>query len=379
MKKSFKQLSVLGLTIMFLAIIPLMSFAGDSDKEYKFAVLLPLTGPIAFLGEPVTTGIDLAIKKINDNGGINGKKLSVVYGDTKGDSKLAVTVFRQLLLSEDIKVFMPFLTGETLAIQPIARDENAIVMSLTVHEPCANKEMNTFRLSYSFQAEALAMADYLLKKDIKSISVIYSEDAASKFQVEETFIPTLEANGVKNIYQESFKVRQKDFRSLVARVKNQDPSDIYIAGFGSDFPNILKELKIQDLLPPKVRITGGVPMWEVSHFVKPKLLEGIIFASPPLFVNNPEAKIQRSVNAPASFQKRSSNFLTFYAYDNAMILADALSKTGSMDYSKIRDYLFSLKEYKGISGRMEIKENGSSSPDLVIFKWENEMIKLVSR
>jgi branched-chain amino acid transport system substrate-binding protein len=376
MRINIKILSILGLMIMFLAIIPMKSMASNSENEYKFAVLLPLTGPIAFLGEPVTTGIDLAIEKINDNGGINGKKLAVVYGDTKGDSKLAVTVFRQLLLSEDIKVFMPFLTGETLAIQPIARDEDALVMSLTVHEPAANKAMNTFRLSYSFQAEALAMADYLLKRGLKSISVIYSEDAASKFQVEKTFVPKLEENGVKNIYQESFKVRQKDFRSLVARIKNQNPTDIYIAGFGSDFPNILKELKIQDLLPPNVRITGGVPMWEVSHFVKPKLLEGIIFASPPLFINNPEAKIQKIINAPASYQKRSSNFLTFYAYDNVMILADALTKTGSMDYLKIRNYLFDLKEYNGISGRMKIKENGSSSPDLVIFEWKDEMIKL---
>jgi branched-chain amino acid transport system substrate-binding protein len=376
MKKYTRMLSILSLTILFLLLTTMKSIAADSDDVYKFAVLLPLTGPIAFLGEPVTTGIDLAIKKINDSGGINGKKLEVVYGDTKGDSKQSITVFRQLLLSENIKVFMPFLTGETLAIQPIAKDEDVIVMSLTVHEPAANKDMNTFRLSYSFQAEALAMADYLMKQDLKSISVIYSEDAASKYQVEKTFVPTLEANGIKDIYQESFKVRQKDFRSLVARVKNQDPTDIYIAGFGSDFPNILKELKIQDLMPPRVRVTGGVPMWEVSHFVKPKMLEGIIFASPPLFKNNPEAKIQKVIKAPASFQKRSSNFLTFYAYDNAMILADALRNTKTMDFLKLREYLFNLKEYNGVSGRMKIKENGSSSPDLVIFEWKNGKIKL---
>jgi hypothetical protein len=35
-----------------------------------------------------------------------------------------------------------------------------------------------------------------VKQDLKSISVIYSEDAASKFQVEKTFVPILEANGI---------------------------------------------------------------------------------------------------------------------------------------------------------------------------------------
>ena len=51
--------------------------AAKGDGTLKIGTLLPQTGSLAFLGPPEFAGVDLAIKDINDAGGVNGKQVEV--------------------------------------------------------------------------------------------------------------------------------------------------------------------------------------------------------------------------------------------------------------------------------------------------------------
>src|SRR4051812_45761279 len=63
--------------------------AAKGDGVLKIGTLLPQTGSLAFLGPPEFAGVDLAIKDINDAGGVNGKPVEKVdsdSGDTSTDT-----------------------------------------------------------------------------------------------------------------------------------------------------------------------------------------------------------------------------------------------------------------------------------------------------
>jgi len=59
--------------------------ASCKDAGLKVGTLLPTTGSLAFLGAPEIAGVDLALKDINEAGGVGGKCVSVTYTDS-GDT-----------------------------------------------------------------------------------------------------------------------------------------------------------------------------------------------------------------------------------------------------------------------------------------------------
>src|SRR5215218_4126345 len=72
--------------------------AAKGDGTLKIGTLLPQTGSLAFLGPPEFAGVNLAIKDVNAAGGVNGKPIQVVHGDS-GDASTDIangTVDKQI-------------------------------------------------------------------------------------------------------------------------------------------------------------------------------------------------------------------------------------------------------------------------------------------
>lgn len=87
----------------------------EGEKVYTIGGLYPLTGSAASSGKTMQYGIDYAIKKINEAGGVNGYKLEVVWGDTQGDAAIAVTEAERLITEEEVDIVMGcYQSGVTL-------------------------------------------------------------------------------------------------------------------------------------------------------------------------------------------------------------------------------------------------------------------------
>ena len=89
--------------------------AADGDKTVTIGGLYPLTGSAASSGQTMQYGINYAIKRINEGGGINGYKLNVVWGDTQGDPATALTQAERLITEENVDIVMGcYQSGVTL-------------------------------------------------------------------------------------------------------------------------------------------------------------------------------------------------------------------------------------------------------------------------
>ncbi|HUL29853.1 MAG TPA: ABC transporter substrate-binding protein, partial [Thermodesulfobacteriota bacterium] len=63
-------------------------------EEVTVGVLLPLSGPVAPIGRTSRRGLDLAVKEVNEGGGIKslgGAKIKLIYADSRGDPKIAMS------------------------------------------------------------------------------------------------------------------------------------------------------------------------------------------------------------------------------------------------------------------------------------------------
>ncbi len=81
MKKLWIGIGVV--VVVTLAIVLIVTQTKKEPEEIKIGAVLPLTGGMASHGEDARRGIDLAVKMKNKAGGINGKKIRVIYEDDK--------------------------------------------------------------------------------------------------------------------------------------------------------------------------------------------------------------------------------------------------------------------------------------------------------
>ena len=90
-EKKMKKL-VLTAAAMFAA----MTLAGSAyaADEIVIGAVYPMTGDLADSGKTMQEGIDMAVEEINEAGGIEGKTVKVIYGDSKGDEWKAAEVAR---------------------------------------------------------------------------------------------------------------------------------------------------------------------------------------------------------------------------------------------------------------------------------------------
>ena len=72
------------------------SNGGSSDTVFKLGSIGPVTGQNAIYGNAVKNGIDLAVKEVNEAGGINGVKLEFDFQDDESDAEKAVNAYNTL-------------------------------------------------------------------------------------------------------------------------------------------------------------------------------------------------------------------------------------------------------------------------------------------
>jgi len=98
-------------------------------QTIKIGFLAPLSGGMEVMGRPLLTGAEIAVKQINQDGGINGRQLELVVRDDKGTGKDAVTAGRDLF-SSGVKLLCGNIsTASVLGISPILSESDAALIS----------------------------------------------------------------------------------------------------------------------------------------------------------------------------------------------------------------------------------------------------------
>ncbi|HEX4369673.1 MAG TPA: ABC transporter substrate-binding protein [Rhodopila sp.] len=95
-----------------------------ASEPIKIGFLPALTGPSSSTGVAINRGTILAVKEINDAGGVNGRKIELITRDTQSDPTKAVNGATELTRRQKVHVVWgPLNSGEALAATPlIARD-----------------------------------------------------------------------------------------------------------------------------------------------------------------------------------------------------------------------------------------------------------------
>lgn len=240
-----RRLSKLLATVAFVG----MSGYGMAAETIKIGIAGPVTGPVVQYGDMVFAGALTAIDEINKAGGINGAQLEGVKYDDMCDAKQGVAVANKVV-NDGIKFVVGHTCSGPTQVATTIYDDEGIVMitpSATAPEITARGYNTIFRTIGLDNMQAPVAAAYVADKlKPKAVAVIhdkqqYGEGVASAFKKE------LEAKGIKVVMFEGINTGDKDFSSLITKLRRDNVDFVYFGGYHPELGMLLRQSKEKGL------------------------------------------------------------------------------------------------------------------------------------
>jgi len=104
---------VVGLVIATLVLAAFLPGGAVGAEDVTIGVLYAYSGDLGTYGELETDAMNLAVKEVNENGGVLGKRLTLITRDTKSSGDVAVTWAHELIEVQDVPVIIGTAGSET--------------------------------------------------------------------------------------------------------------------------------------------------------------------------------------------------------------------------------------------------------------------------
>jgi len=195
---------------------------GVSKDEILIGSIQDLSGPIAGFGKQVRNGMLLRVDEINEQGGINGRKLKLIVEDSAYDPKKAVLAAQKLVNQDKIFIMIGHIgTAQNNAAMPVQFEKNVInffpvTAAREMYEPL-NRLKYSFAATYYDQMRG-AVPKLAKDKGAKKVCTMYQDDEFG-LEVVRGAEAGLKTIGMEFAEKTSYKRGATDFSSQVARMK----------------------------------------------------------------------------------------------------------------------------------------------------------------
>jgi branched-chain amino acid transport system substrate-binding protein len=195
---------------------------GVSATEITLGSIQDLSGPIAGFGKQSRLGMLLAVDEINEQGGINGRKLKLIVEDSAYDPKKAVLAAQKLVNQDKIFMMLGHLgTAQNMAAMPVQFDKNVInffpiTAAREMYEPF-HKLKYAFAATY-FDQMRNAVPKLVKDKGAKKVCTMYQDDDFG-LEVLRGGEAGLKTIGMDFAEKTSYKRGATDFSSQVSKMQ----------------------------------------------------------------------------------------------------------------------------------------------------------------
>jgi branched-chain amino acid transport system substrate-binding protein len=330
------------------------------------AAVGPVTGQDASTGEQMERGAQAAVDAINAAGGVLGQKLHLVVKDDVCDPKQAVAVANELSGEGVFAVIGHMCSGAAIPASKVYNEEGVLTISPSATSPLLTEQGfdNVFRTCGRDDQQGEVVADLIAKKyGGKNVAIVQDKTAYGQ-GLADVVKKDLNAKGIHEAMYESISRGERDYSSLVAKLKQNDIGVMFFGGYHTEAGLIVRQMRDQGL---KTVFIGDDDLttrefWSITGAAG----EGALMS----FNTDPRTKPEA---ADAVKRIRAAGFdpegNTLYSYAAVQVVAEALRRAGSVDLKKV---IAALHEgsYPTVIGNLAFDAKGDvTKPDYIIYRW----------
>lgn len=321
-------------SLAMAVMLPLAAGAetqGVSKNEIVVGTIQDLSGPLAALGSHFRNSLQMRFDEANANGGVHGRKITLIAEDSGYDPKKGVLAAQKLIQKDKVFATVSNMgSGVVLATMPLFLERNVLHLFPATGHPATFEPLEKYKFgtlaSYTMMIEK--GAPYVIKKNgYKKIGVLYQDDDFG-YEVLAGAESVLKSLNLKLCDKTSYKRGATDFSSQVAKLK----------GSGCDFIILGTVLRETVGVLAEARKTG----WNVPMLVQAagysaqvpalggKVTEGL-YATPVTPHPYPDETNKKLMDWIASYKQKFNadpNAYSVIAYVQADLFVQAAQKAG---------------------------------------------------
>ncbi|KMN09017.1 leucine ABC transporter substrate-binding protein [Pseudomonas helleri] len=349
---------------MVLAGVASHSFAADT---IKIGIAGPKTGPVTQYGDMQFMGAKQAIKDINAKGGVDGKMLEAKEYDDACDPKQAVAVANKVV-NDGVKFVVGHLcSSSTQPASDIYEDEGVIMITPAATSPEITSRgcKLVFRTIGLDSAQGPAAGNYIAKfVKPKVVAVLHDKQQYGE-GIATAVKQTLEKDGIKVAVFEGINAGDKDFASVIQKLKQANVDFVYYGGYHPELGLILRQAKEKGL-NAKFMGPEGVGNDSISQIAQ-DASEGLLVTLPKSFDTDPENKaIADAIKADG---KDPSGPFVFPAYSAVELIAQGITAAKSEDTAKVAEAIHA-GTFKTPTGDLSYDAKGDLKDfKFVVYEW----------
>ncbi|MGQ9669042.1 MAG: ABC transporter substrate-binding protein [Desulfosoma sp.] len=394
MKQQTKLRSPLSAAASVLVALLLGFSPASSADPIKIGAFFDLSGPASSIGTPTKLVAEMVVNKINKEGGINGRPLELVIGDTEGDPTRALLVAKRLVEKDQVTALIgPTRTGTGMAVKAYTEKEQIpVIMTIGGDPVIAGGKYGpftwTFKTPQRTSTAVTKVYAFLKARGWTKVALITATDGFGKDGLE-WLIRLAPEHHIQIVANEAFDVNDADMTTQLVKIKASAADAIICWTIGPAGARVAKNVK---------QLGISIPLFQCHGQPDPKYVElagsaaeGTYMPSTKLMVAGqlPDADPQKAViqefislykDVYHYDRQYPINTHSGYAWDAIMILANAMRQAGT-DRTALRAAIEQTRGYVGISGIFNLSaqdHNGLDVDSLVIVQVVNGGWKLVS-
>ncbi len=353
------------LILILLPLLPILFYFGCKSKQnevIKIGVVLSLTGDNEDYGKRSLNGIKWATEKLNSSSNFD-KEIELKIEDTQSAIKGATNAIQKLIAQGINIVIGDVISGTTLAMAPIAEDNNVLLFAPGASSPNMYKQGKyIFRNWTSDEYDGKAIAEYALLKGNKTFGIIaenkdYSIDIANEFKNQ------IENNGGRILLFEVFETNS-DVSTQVQNLKESGVKNIYISAYSNGTGYVLKKSKELNYEPNFYStLTVNTPN---CKRIAGNLVEGVTYTTPSINLSSEAEYIRSYVNGFKERFKDEPEESSAHGYDAMIIIAKVIDDCNCTEPEKIRKKLLRIENFRGVTGVSNFDSDGNVIKDIFI-------------
>jgi branched-chain amino acid transport system substrate-binding protein len=344
---------------------------GASGDEIVIGHYASLTGSEATFGVSTDNGIKLAVKEVNDAGGLNvggtKRKIRLVSDDTEGKPEKAGTVVTKLITRDgSVAILGEVASSVSLQGAPVCQQYGVPMITPSSTNPAVTQKGDMiFRVCFLDPFQGLAGAKFMIEElKLKKAALLFDQSSAYSVGLKDAFATALRSMGGEIVSEEAYTKGAADFNAQLTLIRGSNPEAVYIPGYYSDIATISIQARKLGINQP---LLGG-DGWDSEELGKNagEAIEGCFFTN-HYAVDNPSPEITRFVS---EYQKEYSGAtpdgLAALGYDAARVLFAAMERAGSTDGKKLRDAIAETKDFPGVTGKITLNEDRDAVKPAVV-------------
>lgn len=361
-----KKLVILSF-VAFFATIGLTGPVEAADKV-KIGFHAPLTGFAASDGKSSSEGAKLAVEQINATGGINGKMVELVIYDDQAKPAQSIPIANKLIGKDKVVVGVSgSYSGPTRSAAGVFQEAKIpYISAYAIHPDITRAGDYVFRTSFlgaiQGRAGAMLIGNILGKKRVVMITLQndFGKSLAKGFK------EVAGKYGIEIINEYQYSIKDRQFGSIVAKVKADNPDALYASGYYFTAGPLVSQLRTAGVTVPIIGQEG----YDSQKFIEiaGEAAEGVIITT-SLDRDSSEPETRRFIE---EFEKKAgfkTDMVAASGHTAIIVVCEAMKKAGTTDPKAIRDAI-AATDLKVSTGTIKFNKLGE-----VMKAVQNQVVK----